>query len=68
VEPVGVETTTPSAAKAPTGSPSIQTTKRTTRANPPLWSTTSLSERQCIWGTPSRVSAAACNPIRRSEK
>ena len=43
VEPVGVENTMPSAAYVATGSPFADTLRPTTRAKPPLCSTTSLS-------------------------
>src|ERR1041384_757514 len=43
VEPVGVLTMMPSAEYCATSSPSTETLMRTTRATPPLWTTTSLS-------------------------
>src|ERR1041384_6243620 len=43
VEPVGVLTMMPSAEYCATSSPSTETLLRTTRATPPLWTTTSLS-------------------------
>src|SRR2546427_10524497 len=45
VEPVGVLTMMPSAEYCATSSPSTATLRRTTRATPPLWTTTSFSTR-----------------------
>jgi hypothetical protein len=66
VDPVGVEITTPSAPYAPIGSPSIDTSNRTTRAKPPLCSTTSFSERQCIRSRPVGSTALARSAMRGS--
>src|SRR5258705_3758515 len=43
VDPVGVLTMMPSAEYCATSSPSTETLSRTTRATPPLWTTTSFS-------------------------
>src|SRR4029077_8118336 len=43
VDPVGVLTMIPSAEYCATSSPSTETLSRTTRATPPLWTTTSFS-------------------------
>src|SRR3989475_13147564 len=43
VEPVGVLTMMPSAEYCATSSPSTATLRRTTRATPPVWTTTSFS-------------------------
>ena len=67
VEPVGVDTTSPSAEYDPMASSSTNTVNFTTRAKPPLCRTTSFSESQLHRSRPSRSSAQDSSAMRGSE-
>ena len=68
VEPVGVESTTPSAAYDAIVSPLAATRTLTTRAKPPLCSTTSLSAIHCCRSTPRASSTRAWSAMRDSAR
>src|ERR1700694_3108251 len=66
VEPVGVETMMPSAEYCPTSSPSTETLSRTTRARPPLWTTTSFRTIGSVRLFPDLSTIDGCNARRDS--
>ncbi len=66
VDPVGVETTIPSAEYWPTSSPSTTTLSRTTRATPPLWTTASFSTTGSVRVLPALPTMAGCRARRDS--